>query len=113
IHEQNSFFGKSNRFFSTFAKVIALSYKNTANIPNLYQAKSVFTGDIIRKNFERKQVSHNPDNPNIFRILVFGGSQGAAIFANLIPEAIRKLKAQNPSIQLYITQQAHLKDQPN
>jgi UDP-N-acetylglucosamine--N-acetylmuramyl-(pentapeptide) pyrophosphoryl-undecaprenol N-acetylglucosamine transferase len=108
LHEQNSLVGKVNRFFMRFAKIIALSYPET-KIPCKMMNKSIITGDIIRKNIKNITIKKNFDH-SPFRIFIFGGSQGAKIFSNLIPDAIKLLLEQNPHIALSITQQVIKED---
>ncbi len=104
LHEQNSFMGKVNKFFLKFAKKVALSYKDTKNIDILYQKKTSLVGNIVRKNIRDLKVKREFDN-EIFRILIFGGSQGAKIFSSLLPNAIKILLKSNPNIKMHITQQ--------
>jgi len=109
IHEQNCFMGKVNRFFAKFAKKIAISYEETLNFNMGNKDKIVVTGSIIRENIKNIKIKDSFNN-NPFRIFVFGGSQGAKIFASLIPQAIEIVIKSIPNIDLYITQQA-TKDQ--
>ena len=108
LHEQNSFLGKTNRFFAKFAKVVALSYPETIN-KTAGNQDHIITGDIIRASIKNLVPKDNFNNP-IFRILVVGGSQSAKIFSKLIPEAISELHRLDPSIKLQITQQAPVVD---
>jgi UDP-N-acetylglucosamine--N-acetylmuramyl-(pentapeptide) pyrophosphoryl-undecaprenol N-acetylglucosamine transferase len=112
IHEQNCFFGKSNRLFAKFAKVIALSYKETKNIDKKFESKLIFTGDIVRSKIYNLPTKKN-FNAKIFHLFVVGGSQGAKIFSELVPDAIEKLKKLNPDIEISVTQQAAKIDQAN
>ncbi len=108
IYEQNCFLGKTNRFFLKYAKKIALTYPETKGYPVSANEKTIIIGNIIRQDFKNVGVKDNFTNEP-FRILVFGGSQGAKIFATLIPEAIKILITSN--LNLHITQQAALEDQ--
>lgn len=108
LHEQNSFLGKTNKFFAKFAKVVALSYPETVN-KTLGNQDYIITGDIIRTSIKNLVPKDNFNNP-IFRILVIGGSQSAKAFSKLIPEAISELHKLDPSIKLQITQQAPVID---
>ncbi|MDG1436945.1 MAG: undecaprenyldiphospho-muramoylpentapeptide beta-N-acetylglucosaminyltransferase [Rickettsiaceae bacterium] len=110
VHEQNNFLGKSNRIFAKFAKIIALSYKETANIDIKLKNKTLFTGDIIRSEIRELPEKNNFDDKT-FHLLIFGGSQGAKVFSSLVPEAIRCLKNINPHVDIAITQQAALAEQ--
>lgn len=110
IHEQNSFIGKSNRFFSKFAKKIALSYKETVNICDKYKEQVIVTGDIVRSNIKNLPPKKTFKS-QVFHILIFGGSQGAKIFSTLIPESIKLLITNHPNIHIHITQQVSKADQ--
>jgi UDP-N-acetylglucosamine--N-acetylmuramyl-(pentapeptide) pyrophosphoryl-undecaprenol N-acetylglucosamine transferase len=110
LHEQNSCLGRTNSFFSGYAKIIALSYKQTKGVAadNL-EEKTLITGDLVRdsiKNLPEKQVfTSNP-----FILFAFGGSQGAKIFSHLLPGAIKILKEQHPEIDIEIIQQVRAED---
>lgn len=112
IYEQNCFIGKVNRFFLKFAKKVALTYEETKNYNIVDNNKKLVIGNIVRENVKNLKVKDNFSN-DIFRIFIFGGSQGAKIFSTLIPEAIKMLAQSNPDIKLYITQQAPLEDHDN
>ena len=109
IHEQNCFMGKTNKFFAKFAVKIALSYKETKNIADIYKNKVIVTGNIIRGNIKDIDIK-NDFNSSIFKIFIFGGSQGAKVFSTLIPQSIKELMKLKPEVQLQITQQAVLAD---
>jgi UDP-N-acetylglucosamine--N-acetylmuramyl-(pentapeptide) pyrophosphoryl-undecaprenol N-acetylglucosamine transferase len=110
IYEQNCFMGKANRFFLRFANKVAVTYEQTKNYTSSSTKKKWIIGNIVSNNIRKLEVKENFDN-DIFRILVFGGSQGAKIFSSLIPETIKILVESNPGIKLHITQQASLEDQ--
>ncbi len=139
IHEQNSYLGKVNKFFASFAKKIAISYENVKNLPEFAKSKIVVTGGIVRRNIRElkvinKELEMSPrglttgskkplikrldavvkpwnDKDNIFTIFIFGGSQGAKLFSELIPASIQILMQKQPSLELNIIQQAALDDQ--
>lgn len=113
IHEQNSYLGKVNKFFAIFAKKIAISYNKIKNLPRVAKGKVVITGGIVRKNIRNlDSVAGSRNNKdNIFTIFIFGGSQGAKLFSELIPDSIDVLMQKQPKLKLHITQQAALDDQ--
>ncbi|MFY9589698.1 undecaprenyldiphospho-muramoylpentapeptide beta-N-acetylglucosaminyltransferase [Rickettsia endosymbiont of Halotydeus destructor] len=141
IHEQNSYLGKVNKFFAKFATKIALSYEQTKNLTNISENKIVITGGIVResiRNINRYGVTKSgeamtwqprglliksldsvvkPRNDKIFasndtfRIFIFGGSQGARIFSELLPAGIKLLMQKHPKLKLHIVQQAASDDQ--
>jgi UDP-N-acetylglucosamine--N-acetylmuramyl-(pentapeptide) pyrophosphoryl-undecaprenol N-acetylglucosamine transferase len=112
IYEQNCFIGKSNRFFLRFASKIALTYPETKNINIIDSKKILVVGSIVRTNVKNLKVKDHFNN-EIFRIFIFGGSQGARILSSLLPEAIRILVVSYPEVKLHITQQASLEEQVN
>lgn len=109
IHEQNCFLGKVNRFFLRFAKKVALSYQETKTHDFIDKQKIVFTGNVVRGNI-KNLVIKNDFNHQPFRIFIFGGSQSAKVFTDIIPDSIKLLLQAHPNIKLYITQQARKED---
>lgn len=91
IHEQNSVMSRTNRFLGKYATFIAQSFEKTKYSPS--RTKNILTGMPIRKSISelnnRKYTTKNKNNK--FRILVIGGSQGAKIFGEVIPEAIKQI----------------------
>lgn len=109
ICEQNTFLGKTNKFFAKKAKLISLAYKNTQNIPINYLDKVLVTGHFIRNSI--KSISEKTNFSDIpFKLLVLGGSQGAKFFSVLVPEAIKILLKKYPGSSIEITQQVLKED---
>ncbi|WP_121543561.1 undecaprenyldiphospho-muramoylpentapeptide beta-N-acetylglucosaminyltransferase [Candidatus Rickettsia colombianensi] len=134
IHEQNSYLGKVNKFFVSFTKKIAISYEKIKNLPEFAKSKIVVTGGVVRENIRDimsprglttgskkslikpldpvvKPRGDKPSTDNIFTIFIFGGSQGAKLFSELIPASIQILMQKQPGLELNIIQQAALDDQ--
>ncbi len=93
IHEQNSVMGRANRAIARSASAIASSFPEIVNLPPRLAAKVVLTGNPVRAAVQ--SVAGAPyDKPTLekpFRILVFGGSQGARFFSELLPAAMADL----------------------
>lgn len=91
IHEQNSVMSRTNRFLSRYASLIAQSFKNTKYAPD--NVKTVVTGMPVRANIAAcgnlDYCVNGPDNK--FELLVLGGSQGAKIFGEVMPQVIKSL----------------------
>lgn len=90
IHEQNSILGAANRVLIPGCAYVAASYQATDGIPVSSFHKMVYTGNPVRKDII--SVVNTPyhafaDN-GMFRILVIGGSQGAALFNEIVPNAL-------------------------
>ena len=102
IYENNLIIGKANKYLLPFAKKIFVSYKNLEGIPEKYKNKVFETGNIIRE--EIINLSNN-DGQNItykdINILVLGGSQGAKVFADELPEIFKKLKNSEFKFKIY------------
>ena len=90
IHEQNAVMGRANRLISYFAELILLSFKNTENIKLKQKEKTVFTGLPLRDIITKYSSNENKED-NTINILVLGGSQGAKIFTDLIPDTLSHL----------------------
>ncbi|MFN7709648.1 MAG: UDP-N-acetylglucosamine--N-acetylmuramyl-(pentapeptide) pyrophosphoryl-undecaprenol N-acetylglucosamine transferase [Holosporales bacterium] len=81
LHEQNAIIGRSNRFLKRFARQTILSFGGKQiNVP---VRQSLIHG--------RAQLYHPPKTATPFSLLVTGGSQGARVFEDLIPEALALL----------------------
>ncbi|PIZ32646.1 MAG: hypothetical protein COY39_04855 [Alphaproteobacteria bacterium CG_4_10_14_0_8_um_filter_37_21] len=89
LHEGNSFLGQANRFLQPWAKKIALSFKKT---DFAHHEDATLTGLPLRKLISDNIAKYiPPSEEKMLNILVIGGSQGAGIFARLIPDAVRTL----------------------
>jgi len=90
IHEQNALLGRTNRFILPFANKLATSFSKVEKIAKVYKKKVVFTGNSIREEFEKIHNNRYCYDGKL-NILVTGGSQGAKVFSDVIPDAIKKL----------------------
>jgi len=93
IHEQNAFLGRANRFLSARGDVLALSWPETRNIPAHAEGKILLAGMPVRSGFH--EISSKgyspPDKDGPIHILIVGGSLGARVFGEAVPEAIGRL----------------------
>lgn len=99
LYEQNSCLSRVNRYFCKYSEILALTHPKTRNIPSIPPDKIVIAGYLAREIFQQQNIKHKRDffSP-IFHILVIGGSQGARIFSDLIPAAIKLVKNHKISI---------------
>lgn len=108
IHEQNSVMSRTNRFLSKYASLIAQSFRNAKYTP--LHVKSIVTGMPIRKAISSLNGYAYPKIENEkFNLLIIGGSQGAKIFGEIIPQAIQQLP-DSIKKNLKITQQCKEED---
>jgi UDP-N-acetylglucosamine--N-acetylmuramyl-(pentapeptide) pyrophosphoryl-undecaprenol N-acetylglucosamine transferase len=111
IHEQNGVMGRANRLLAPFVRAIATSFPGALDAHKLFAAKATHTGNPVRDAvIEAANVSYAVPSDN-FRLLVFGGSQGARIMADVVPEAIGLIASEIRS-RLKIVQQAREEDVP-
>lgn len=108
LHEQNRFLGRVNRFFSKSARLVAFSYETSQDVGYDKEINYQYVGDVIRQDISNIKIEHDftgePNSP--FRILIYGGSQGAKIFSSAVPEAIGKIKKEHPEFHCSVIQQA-------
>ncbi len=90
IHEQNAVLGRVNRWLSPNVTKIAAAFSKLTHLDPVLQPLVTVTGNPVRPAvLAAARPFAKPDG--VFNLLVFGGSQGARVFASLVPEAIAKL----------------------
>lgn len=114
IHEQNAVLGRANRVLSSFGAKIATSYAGTKRISVNKRGDSVVTGNPLRDQvlLAAAQPYQSPSKTGQFNLLVFGGSQGASVFSEILPKAIAALSKERRN-RIRLIQQcrtAELKD---
>jgi UDP-N-acetylglucosamine--N-acetylmuramyl-(pentapeptide) pyrophosphoryl-undecaprenol N-acetylglucosamine transferase len=111
LHEQNIVLGKANKFFLNYASKIALTFASTLTIAEKYKNKIFVTGNPTKKNDQiLTRLDRYIKEHKFFTILVIGGSQGAKIFAEIIPIVVTKLKETKSEIRFKVIQQARRVD---
>ena len=111
LHEQNAILGRANRLLADKAKAIAVSFPESRGIPARAQDKVTHTGMPVRSGVLAVRDTPYPSftDTRPFNILVLGGSQGARILSEVIPEAIARLDDPLKG-RLHITQQCRPED---
>lgn len=111
VHEQNAVFGRVNRFFAGRVDAIATSYPEVARLLPKYAEKVHLVGNPVRP-----EVLALRDEPfpafvedGILRVLVTGGSQGARVLSEVVPDGLAMLQ---PALRqrLQVTQQCRAED---
>ena len=93
LHEQNAVLGRANRMLARRASAIATSFPETERIPRNRTARVTHVGNPVRAAIAalRGAPFDPPAHGGPFRVLVTGGSQGARIFAEVVPAAVAAL----------------------
>jgi UDP-N-acetylglucosamine--N-acetylmuramyl-(pentapeptide) pyrophosphoryl-undecaprenol N-acetylglucosamine transferase len=109
IHEANGVLGRANKLLGPRVQAIATGFTGIlANDPELGR-KVTQTGNPIRPAVVEAASTPFPDTGGPLRILVFGGSQGARVMADVVPAAI-ELVPMALRARLHVTQQARDED---
>ncbi|WP_105382546.1 undecaprenyldiphospho-muramoylpentapeptide beta-N-acetylglucosaminyltransferase [Neorhizobium alkalisoli] len=109
IHEQNAVMGRANKALTGKVQAIAGGFLPETEGP--YAGKTVTTGNPVRPAVLAASnvpyVASRDSDP--FRLVVFGGSQGAQYFSSAVPTALSLLD-QAERDRLAVTQQARPED---
>jgi UDP-N-acetylglucosamine--N-acetylmuramyl-(pentapeptide) pyrophosphoryl-undecaprenol N-acetylglucosamine transferase len=93
IHEQNAVMGRANRRLAAHVRAVACAFPVLQKAPARVAQDAVVVGNPVRP--EIRLLADLPYEPpsagGPIRLLVTGGSQGARLLSELIPEAILKL----------------------
>jgi len=111
LHEQNAVLGRANRMLAKGVTRIATSFETTRLLGPDLQAKAVLTGNPVRSAvIEAAQGPYaKPAPAGAIELLVFGGSQGARFFSEVVPPALARLPADVRG-RLNVVQQARAED---
>jgi UDP-N-acetylglucosamine--N-acetylmuramyl-(pentapeptide) pyrophosphoryl-undecaprenol N-acetylglucosamine transferase len=111
IHEQNAVMGRANRFLAPRATAIATGFAGVLEHDPRLARKSTRTGNPVRPAVVAAAAMPYvaPSFTEPLRLIVFGGSQGARIMADIVPPAIERLEP-HLQLRLAIVQQAREED---
>jgi UDP-N-acetylglucosamine--N-acetylmuramyl-(pentapeptide) pyrophosphoryl-undecaprenol N-acetylglucosamine transferase len=110
VHEQNAVMGRANRLLARGASLVATGFPELRGAPTL-RRPFVHVGNPVRPGvLAQARAPYPPIEPGgQIRLLVFGGSQGARVMADVVPEAIARLEPELRA-RLSIVQQAREED---
>ena len=96
IHEQNAILGRANRLLAPRVLHIATSFERTDSICASDRKKIAITGNPVRPAIAALASSAypTPSHNGPLNLLIIGGSQGAQLFADVVPAAIALLPPQ-------------------
>ncbi|WP_422377395.1 undecaprenyldiphospho-muramoylpentapeptide beta-N-acetylglucosaminyltransferase [Roseibium sp.] len=110
LHEANGVMGRANKMLAKGVTAIATSVPMD-ELPGDLKSKLTETGNPVRDAvIDASEIFYSvPDSIGPFRLLVFGGSQGARFFSDLVPPAVEKLP-EDKRKRLQIVQQCRPED---
>ncbi|MEY3704094.1 MAG: undecaprenyldiphospho-muramoylpentapeptide beta-N-acetylglucosaminyltransferase [Pseudomonadota bacterium] len=110
VHEQNAVLGRVNRMVAGFVDAIAVAYPKMKRLPAGYLGKTHLVGNPVRDEVLalRDQPFPALGGKEQLRILVIGGSQGATILSDVVPDGLARLSI--PTSRLHVTQQCRAED---
>ncbi|MEZ5709583.1 MAG: undecaprenyldiphospho-muramoylpentapeptide beta-N-acetylglucosaminyltransferase [Blastomonas sp.] len=111
IHEQNAVLGRVNRFLARRVEAIATAYTRVERLDARYAAKTHLVGNPVREEVLALRGENYPPllGEGIFRVLVTGGSQGARILSDVVPDGLAMLPV-NLRRRLQVVQQCREED---
>jgi UDP-N-acetylglucosamine--N-acetylmuramyl-(pentapeptide) pyrophosphoryl-undecaprenol N-acetylglucosamine transferase len=111
VHEQNAVLGRVNRFLAGRVGAIATAYAHVERLADKYAYKVHLVGNPVRP--EVLALRDQPFPPftedGLLRVLVTGGSQGARVLSEVVPDGLAML-APALRTRLQVTQQCRPED---
>ena len=93
IHEQNAVLGRTNRYLAPRVRAIATSFPRVRRMEGSWQRRAHFIGNPVRPEVLAARDVAYDENAARMKLLVTGGSQGAAVLNRVVPAAVRLLAA--------------------
>ena len=111
IHEQNAVLGRVNRLVAGKVSAIATSYADVARLAPRHRGKTHLVGNPVRDAVIALRTRPYPllEEDGIFRVLVTGGSQGATVLSQVVPDGLSLLPVAFRR-RLQVTHQARIED---
>jgi len=106
VHEQNAVLGRVNRMTARKVSGIITAYPDVRRLNAAHEGKTHLLGNPVREEVLaiRDQSFPPLDDDGIFRVLITGGSQGANILSQIVPDSLARLPL-NLRRRLQVTQQ--------
>lgn len=111
IHEQNAVLGRVNRFLAGRVDAIATAYGEVDRLADKHADKVHLVGNPVRDDVLRLRDAPFPpfSEEGLLRVLVTGGSQGARVLSEVVPDGLAMLPPALRS-RLQVTQQCRAED---
>lgn len=107
LHDPNAVLGRVNKFLAPHVDLIGAAFENMEGLPSGAAKHLHVVGNPLRAEvIALREVPYAPPRAEgPIKLLVFGGSQGAAIFAELVTDAV-ELLPEALKARLHVTLQA-------
>lgn len=111
LHEQNAVLGRVNRLLAGKASAIATAYETVQRVSPSHAGKVQLVGNPVRDAVRALAEQPFPllGDDSVFRLLVTGGSQGATILSDVVPDGLGMLPLAFRQ-RLQVTQQCRAED---
>jgi len=111
LHEQNAVLGRVNRFLASKVDAIATAYREVDRLAPKYEGKVHLVGNPVRDDVLKLRDEAYPPftEDGLLRVLVTGGSQGARVLSEIVPDGLAMLQPALRS-RLQVTQQCRAED---
>lgn len=111
VHEQNAVLGRVNRLVAGSVHAIATSYERVERLKEQHVPKTHLVGNPVRESVLALRDRPYPmlDEDSIFRVLVTGGSQGASVLSQVVPDGLAMLPLAFRR-RMQVTHQARIED---
>ena len=111
IHEQNSVLGRVNRLLAGRVNAIATAFKKVDRLAEKHEDRVRLVGNPVRADVLTLRDKPFPafTEEGLLRILVTGGSQGARVLSEVVPDGLSMLPIALRS-RLQVTQQCRAED---
>jgi UDP-N-acetylglucosamine--N-acetylmuramyl-(pentapeptide) pyrophosphoryl-undecaprenol N-acetylglucosamine transferase len=111
LHEQNAVLGRVNRFLAGRVQAIATAYREVDRLAPKHAGKVHLVGNPVRDDVLELREKPFPafSADGLLRVLVTGGSQGARVLSEVVPDGLSMLQ---PALRarLQVTQQCRPED---
>ncbi len=111
VHEQNAVLGRVNRLLAGRVDAIATSYEDVKKLKDKHLIKTHLVGNPVRSEVLQLRDQDFPEftEDGLLRVLVTGGSQGASVLSEVVPDGLAMLP---PALRrrLQVTQQCRSED---
>ena len=111
VHEQNAVLGRVNRLLAHRVQAIATAYGEVQRLKAKYTGKTHLVGNPVRAEVLALREEPYPafEEDGLLRVLVTGGSQGARVLSEVVPDGLAMLP---PALRqrLQVTQQCRPED---